>query len=396
MRIVLAFEHIRRLVGSHSQMVTEVARHLQGRGHDVCIVCDSVLDAQMYEDIEICARRAFQSGESHRLLMLRRWARRIMPTLRPDVSLSFFPAISADVLCPSFGWIATRLQREHQIYRSPMRAAGILVHPNVIETRCVERAIRRDPKVRSIMVMSDEMRAAIATAAPWSEGRIDVIPGASPIEPPTDATEYRQLREDGRAIIGADPGDVVFLWAAKRGMLHGRGILTQAFGDVVSHGHGRAMLVVAGEGQWAVHHRAVERECETRVRVLGRTAAMECLLAASDIGLCPAIHSTLGRFLWECVAFGKPVIATETAAGAHRLRHESGAVAGCFVPPLDAPALRDAMIALMDDATRANAEQVSVSLAPTMRFESFVDRIEAHLSKMARDAAPPRVAEMRS
>jgi len=403
MKIVVAYEHIRRLVGAHSQLVTDLARELGRRGHEVVLVCDSVLDPEMFPQLRIIARRGFQSGESHRFLILRRWARRVVEALDPDVAISFHWALPGDVVCPMFGSVETRLQREHRHFGAIARQLLIQGHPNVLETRSVERLTRRDRRVRSIIALSREMADDLVAAHPWTRSRLSIIPGASSIRPEADAGARSALRREGRSILGLGDDDVVFLWAAKRGILHGRSQLMTAFAEVVAAGHPGARLVVAGEGQWKMHDFAVDARCDDQVRVVGRTAAMPMLLEACDVGVCPVLHSTVGRHVWECLAFGRPVIASTHAAGAHRMEtsNERGepARAGRLVEPYDIPSLRDAMIAFMNGEIRGRAIDAARRIAPEFRFEDFTSRIETHLARTAearrsgRPIVPPAEAE---
>src|SRR5690606_32519903 len=115
--------------------------------------------------------------------------------------------------------------------------------------------------------------------------------------------------------------EVVFFWGSKQAMLHGAGLLIRAFGEAVRAGNlTRARLVLAGEWPYRLHARTVDRDCDGQVRVLGRTAEVDRLLAACDVVVNPAVHSTLGRSVWEALAFGKPVIASSATGGVDRMR----------------------------------------------------------------------------
>lgn len=389
MKIILGFEHVRRLVGAHSHLVTALGQRLAARGHDVTIVCDTVTDPVQFPELRFVARRPSRRGESHRLVQLRRWAVRVVPALDHDVSLSFFPAIPGDIVSPIFGWIAGRLHREHRLLRRPLRHAAIQFHKNVIERRLVESAMRADSSVRCILALSEEMARALVAGHPRLTARITTVPGASPIQPPdAGADALAAMRLETRRRLGFAERDdderVIFLWAAVHALHHGRANLLKAFSQVTREHPNRVGLILASDGHWPTHALAVERGCDEHVRVIGRTKSVDQLLAACDVRVNPAIHSVLGRSVWEALAFGRPVLASSNSAGTERMRDADRHLAGQIVSAYDADAIRDALLWFLQDKNRRSATRSAQLIAPSMRFGLFVDRLERLLQEHAR------------
>ncbi len=373
MRIVIAYEHVRRFVGAHAQLVTELGRRFVQRGHEVTIVCDTVTDPDLYPDLRIIARRTFQSGASHRPLMLHRWAGPVMRDLPCDASISFHAAIPADILIPTFGFAPGPDRRPG---RGARRLLNI-VDPRRLVSLLVGLHTRRDRRLGCVVALSDAMADALLDEAPGIERMLRRIPGASPVEPPLEDGKALQQRQEVREILDIDPGQVVFLWAAKSPALKGGRTALRAFAETVESGHPQARLVMACEDPWPLHDLAVDLRCDEQIRLVSRTREMEHLLSAADVGIIPAVRSMFGRFIWECLAFGAPGITTTATAGAERMRGPDQRLAGRIVSTARAEALRDAMVGLLEQPQREAAQRTAQAIAPSMRFELFVDRMEA-------------------
>jgi glycosyltransferase involved in cell wall biosynthesis len=373
MRIVIAFEHVRRFVGAHAQVVTELGRRLVRRGHDVTIVCDTITDPDLYPDLHLIARRPFQSGASHRPWLLHSWAKRRMSELDYDVAISFHAAIAADVLIPTFGFSPGP---DRSAGRGP-RAMMNRVDPRRFISGVVGSRTRRSRELRCIVALSETMREALLDAVPSIEHIIRRIPGASPVEPPMDRTVTATWRSETREILGLEPEHVVLLWAAKLPAFKGGAAVLKAFAETLALGHPDARLVMACEDPWPLHDLAVDLDCDDEIRLVSRTREMERLLAAADIGVMPTAKSMFGRFVCECMAFGVPVITNTGTASVERLRGPDERIAGRVISSSRPEALRDAMIGLLEPPHREAATRSAEIIAPSMRFDLFVDRMES-------------------
>lgn len=380
MHIVIAFEHVRRFVGAHAQVVTELARRLAQRGHEVTIICDTVTDPDLYPDLHFIARRPFQTGASHRPWLLHNWARRTMGDLHHNFAISFHSAIVADVLVPTFG-LAPGPDR-----RSGGGLRGLIgrLDPRRGVSGVVGRRTRRSRRLACIVALSDAMADDLLAADPSVESILRRIPGASPIEPPDNPEVAAWQRSETRSILRLEPDQIVLLWAAKAPFHKGGEAVLRAFAQTLAAGHPNARLVMACEDIWSLHDLAVDLDCDEESRLVSRTREMGCLLAAADIGVIPATKSMFGRFLCECLAFGLPVITNTGTAGAERLRAPDERLAGRIISGGRPEALRDAMVGLLDEPHRLAARRSAQAIAPSMRFDLFVDRIEALAHEFAR------------
>lgn len=115
-------------------------------------------------------------------------------------------------------------------------------------------------------------------------------------------------------------------------------------------------LVIAGEGHLArpLAERTARDGMQDRVRLLGPLpdGQLREAYAASDLFVLPSEYEAFGIVLLEAMAAGKPVVATRAGGMAEVV--EEGTT-GLLVPVGDAPALAQAMQALLLDRPRAEA-----------------------------------------
>jgi GalNAc-alpha-(1->4)-GalNAc-alpha-(1->3)-diNAcBac-PP-undecaprenol alpha-1,4-N-acetyl-D-galactosaminyltransferase len=88
-----------------------------------------------------------------------------------------------------------------------------------------------------------------------------------------------------------------------------------------------------------------------RVRVLGFRSDAQRMIAAADVLLAPAVDEGHGRAIVEAMLVGTPVVAT--ASGGHLEVIEDGQT-GVLVPPDDASAFADAIVAILANADRSD------------------------------------------
>jgi len=110
-----------------------------------------------------------------------------------------------------------------------------------------------------------------------------------------------------------------------------------------------ATLVVAGAGSERLR---LERNAPAGVRFVGAVAPqwMPALLADSDIFLNASVVDNQPVSILEAFAAGLPVVSTPTGDIPAMVRHEE---TGVIVPPLDAGAMADAVLALLRNPERA-------------------------------------------
>lgn len=375
MKVILAFEHIRRLPGAHSQVITALGEQLVQRGHDVTILCDTVNDPEMHPDLRFIARRTFQVGASHRPAMLHAWARTTLDHIEHDVAISFHAAIPGDVLFPTFGLNLRPGNRFLPRIAQP-------VDPRRLLARSIARRGLAHQRVQVIGAMSEKMADDLAGVHPTVARRIRMVPGASPIVADQQPEKRSAARDQIRRFLSISSENVVFLWAGKRPNLKGVRNILSAFAGMPDNVRGRTTLLMACEDTWSVHDRAVDLGCTAQVRVLGRTAHMSDLLAAADVGVHVPEKSSWGRFAWECLASGLPVVARSGAAGLERMRAPDGRLAGIIVARHKTDELTAALSKMVDSPARHSATRTAQTIAPDMQFDRFVDRIDSLIEEL--------------
>lgn len=108
--------------------------------------------------------------------------------------------------------------------------------------------------------------------------------------------------------------------------------------------------VIAGEGpeRQALERLIAELHLSERVKLLGWRRNSGALLHASDIFVSSSRHEPLGNMVLESFSAGTPVLAARAEGPSEVIRHGED---GMLVPIDDAPALADAALTLLNDAT---------------------------------------------
>ncbi len=130
-----------------------------------------------------------------------------------------------------------------------------------------------------------------------------------------------------------------------------------------------ATLAIAGIGPEEARLRALARgeSVAERVHFLGWRHDAGALLRAADLFVCSSRIEPLGNMVIEAWSAGCPTVAVAAAGPAELIRDGAD---GLLVPHEDAPALADAVNALLDDRARARA----LAAAGRRRFETEFSR----------------------
>lgn len=114
-----------------------------------------------------------------------------------------------------------------------------------------------------------------------------------------------------------------------------------------------AYLWIAGEGpeRAALEQQALDLGIKPRVRFLGWRTDTAALLAACDVFVCPSRHEPLGNVVIEAWAQGKPVVAADSLGPGTLINHLQS---GVLSPVDDAPAMADALAAVLEDPELAD------------------------------------------
>jgi glycosyltransferase involved in cell wall biosynthesis len=128
----------------------------------------------------------------------------------------------------------------------------------------------------------------------------------------------------------------------------------------------RLLLVGAGADDDALRVRAAELGLEALVHFAGFQDDPAPYLSACDVVLVPSLKEGLGFAALEAMALERPVVASNTGGLPEAV---ADGETGLLVPPGDASALADAVLALIADPTR----RAALGRAGRARVEAHFD-----------------------
>jgi L-malate glycosyltransferase len=110
--------------------------------------------------------------------------------------------------------------------------------------------------------------------------------------------------------------------------------------------------VILGEGELreALARQVHQLGLDKHVLLPGFRTDVLALMKTADIFVMSSVMEGLGTSLLDAMACARPIVATDTGGIPEVVVHEE---TGLLVPPGDADALRDALILLLGDDTRA-------------------------------------------
>ena len=207
----------------------------------------------------------------------------------------------------------------------------------------LEFALRRASK---IVVASPTLAESSPQLRDWQEKCV-VIPYGVHVPPPSPAVARRaeELKQQvGRPII---------LFVGRLVPYKGASVLLQALRDL----NATAFFVGDGPEREALAASAATLGVTSHVRFLGEVPPDElsALYSACDVFVLPSItrQEAFGVVQIEAMAWGKPVISTDLGTGVAWVNRHGET--GLVVQPGDAAALRQALVALLEDAPRRAA-----------------------------------------
>ena len=199
---------------------------------------------------------------------------------------------------------------------------------------------------------------------------------------PADPERRAQLR----AMLGAEPGDVVFCTAARLSPHKRVDLVVRAFLALLPR-YPRARLWVLGHGEQYEELRALAAGSPggERVTFMGHVkpwGVIRCLQAA-DVFVLVSLWEGLSNALLEAMACGLAPVVTDVSGMADVVRHE---VTGVVVPPDDQLAVEEAFAALLDDPRRREA--LGAAAAEFVVREYGLDTTVARLLALYREVQP--------
>lgn len=231
---------------------------------------------------------------------------------------------------------------------------------------------------------SSETMAWIADGGPARAGRYLAIWNG------VDASNQPVDRAAARLLLGAAPGDLLFVLAGRINAWKGQFLLVDAFADLVRQGVAGVRLAIVGSAYAGQEHFEQQLQaavagsgCAGMIGVFPFRADVDAVWEAADVVVVPSIDpEPFGRVAVEAMAASKPVIA---AAHGGLIEIVQTGVTGLLVAPRDRAALTLAMAALAADAPlRAAMGQAGRARQLALfSLQAYVDRVAAVLEGAA-------------
>ena len=349
-------------MGGAEQQVAQLARTMQRRGWDVGIISMLPLESPI-SDLADTGIRVTTLGMSRGVPDPRAIARlrAILAKWRPDVTHGHM--VHANLL--------VRLSR-------PLLRTRVLVstiHNQDEGSQWRYWAYRLTDRLGDTTTAVSQLAADEAVrrhAVP--AGRLLVVPNGVDtriLEP--DAA----VRTATRKSLGVTDS---FLWLAVGRLAEAKGYpgLIEAF-QVVRAQRPDAILRIAGVGplHGALQDAIAEHDVTDAVQLLGLRTDVRELMQAADGFVLSSLWEGLPMVLLEAAASALPIVATDVGGSREVVNDGS---TGHLVPPMDPPALADAMLRVMsmpEDGRRAMGSAGRLHVARTFELEAVADRWEA-------------------
>lgn len=182
------------------------------------------------------------------------------------------------------------------------------------------------------------------------------------------------LRDAMRAALGAAPGDELIGGVGRLETVKGFTYFVDAARLVLGQ-ESRARFVLVGAGSLDAELRARAAGLGDRFSFLGLRRDVPDVMAALDVLAVPSLNEGMGRVILEAAAAGVPAVATDVGGIPDVVEHGR---TGWIVPPCDAAALADALIALVHDAAQRQrlGRAAREKAVPAFSLENMVRQIE--------------------
>ena len=145
----------------------------------------------------------------------------------------------------------------------------------------------------------------------------------------------------------------------------------------------RPVVALAGRGPLEAALRAGADAGGIRVRFLGQRADVPALLAGADVVVVPSLWEGQPLIVQEALHAGRPLVASRTGG----IPALTGPDAAVLVPPGDAAALAEAVLAVLDDPALA-AKLAAAARGRAVELPTQDDAVEAAVGLYRRLAGP--------
>ena len=263
-------------------------------------------------------------------------------------------------------------------------------HANLTTTPWYQRAADRilEPYTDVALAVSESTAEFVRDARLVRPSRVKVVYLGAPLEEfgrPRSPAEIAEARHR----LGASPEDVVAGTVTRLHESKGNAYLVEA-ARLVLDARPQARFLLIGEGplRAELEARAATLRLGDRFRFLGFVKDVSSALAAFDLAVFPSLWEGTPLTVFEAMAAGRPIVATDADGLAEVLRDGQNAA---IAPRRDAPALARQIVRLIDDpAERARLAAASRQLASEFDIAAFVRKMERLYEVLLRESRARR------
>lgn len=218
----------------------------------------------------------------------------------------------------------------------------------------------------TVTVFSDAVSKHLVDHFGVPSGSIDRLP-MGVLDARTDTADGATIEPDGQMIA----------FAGRLCSEKGIHVLLDALPLIRSRVRARVLLIGEGEERERVISTIAERGLTEVVTLTGGVDDVRPLLVRSDVVVVPSLREGFGRVVIEAFAAGMPVVASATGGLTELV---SDHVNGILVPPGDAGALAEAVVAILTD--RALAETLKAGARSVDLSRYSVDAMAERMSRI--------------
>jgi glycosyltransferase involved in cell wall biosynthesis len=394
MSTVLIFaEYLRSMAWSTTAWIPAIAHALMRQGHTVHVCTDGLEDASAFQQqsgtIHVHVRRPNRKLRASDPLGFARWCKSQLATHPGARSISFTRYFPGDLWIPLGKPIVSTVLHAVRAHRPATAAMEIIHRPwapkaLIAEHFAQSHADRTQARIGVFELPSQSMQPLQRPGEPpepaWTTPLF--MGYASTLIPPSpDASQNDRTRL--RRLLGISDSSLVVALSAVH---HDRPGIAEFFdgaaATIASHVPPSPDLhiLIAGRKTHTLHKLIEAAGISSRTHILGGTARIDAVLAASDLAVATGTRidtTSTGRFIADALVMGVPVLATPTAPGSQLVRPtpEQSTAAGLIVDFPSSDAWRRALRTAGSPPWRAVASAHAKTLAPALSIDTFTKRL---------------------
>ncbi len=391
----IALVHLRHAqVGGTERVLDEVSRRLALRGHEVTIVCRSHVEPS-HEAIRFHVLKSPVIGSAWRMWAFAIAVKRHVQSGRYDLVYSLGRTWSQDVIRCSGGSHTTWIE---QVRRAKTSRSRIIPPLHALKDRlavAIERRAYAPGAYRKVIVNSRLVGDDLAARYGIPREALKIIYNG------VDLARFRPIdprqRAEHRRVLGASPGEILFLFLGRGFERKGLERLLRAFVEVAAR-EPLARLSVVGRDSTQPRYEALAAELGLgdRVRFHGERRDPQLCLAAADVHVLPTWYDSFAFTVLESLACGTPAITTDHAGASELI--DRGVQGDVLEADCDPSALAKSLLAWCDTDRRRVAGPAARTRAESYGFDATMGRMIDVLEDAERelragapgDPPPPR------